>query len=154
MSWFNFLYCMYCTLIKRKLPLAEKFSGPLRVRLRQVLLYTKPTHIGQYQHFESNHPPHVKKGMIQNRCKRLICYNKQNNLPKLDVIKTDLLSNWYPEKVTESVSTRNVQHRKQKCSDKPARMVPIPYIKRLSEKFKRSGNRFNIITVFNTKKNS
>ena len=26
-------------MIKRKLPLAEKFSGPLRVRLRQVLLY-------------------------------------------------------------------------------------------------------------------
>jgi len=25
-------------LIKRKLPLAEKFSGPLTVRLRQVLL--------------------------------------------------------------------------------------------------------------------
>ena len=26
-------------MIKRKLPLEEKFSGPLRVRLRQVLLY-------------------------------------------------------------------------------------------------------------------
>jgi hypothetical protein len=28
-----------CTSIKRKLALAEKFSGPVRFRLRQVLLY-------------------------------------------------------------------------------------------------------------------
>jgi len=65
-------------------------------------VYTKPMHIGQYQLFESNHPPHVKKGIIQNRCKGRICYNRQNNLPKLDLIKTDLLSDTR-KKVTESV---------------------------------------------------
>jgi hypothetical protein len=42
------------------------------------------------------------------------------------------------KKVTESVINKKLQRRKQKCSDnKPARMVPIQYIKRLSEKFKR-----------------
>jgi hypothetical protein len=39
MPWFNFY--MECTLINGNLALAEKCSGPLRFRLRQVLLYNE-----------------------------------------------------------------------------------------------------------------
>jgi hypothetical protein len=61
-----------------------------------------------------------------------------SRLPKLDLIKTYLLSNGYPANVTESVI--NKKHRKQKYSNnKPACMVPIPYIKRPSEKFEKLG---------------
>jgi hypothetical protein len=28
-------------------------------------VYRKPTHTGQYLDFRSNHPPHVKRGLIQ-----------------------------------------------------------------------------------------
>ena len=44
-------------MIKRKLPLAEKFSGPLRVRLRQVLLYLAASSV--WEHKESDN--HLSK---------------------------------------------------------------------------------------------
>lgn len=63
----------------------------------------------------------------------------------MGLIKTDCLMDTR-KKVTESVINMKLQHRKKKCSDnKPACMVPIQYVKRLSEKFKRK-------TVFKTKK--
>jgi hypothetical protein len=29
-------------------------------------VYKKPTHTGQYLNFKSDHPPHVKRGLIKN----------------------------------------------------------------------------------------
>jgi hypothetical protein len=73
-------------------------------------------------------------------------------LAELDLIKKDILSNAYPEKVIESVINKKPQLRKQKCNDsKSICMVSVPYIKGLSEKFKRIGNRFSINTVYKTK---
>jgi hypothetical protein len=39
-------------------------------------IYRKPTHTGRYLNFHSNHPPHVKRGIIRNlynKAKKRIC---------------------------------------------------------------------------------
>jgi hypothetical protein len=65
----------------------------------------------------------------------MYCYNNQNNLVELDLIKKDILSNAYPGKVRESVINKKPQLRKQKHNDsKPVCMVSVPYVKGLSEK--------------------
>jgi hypothetical protein len=33
-------------------------------------IYTKPTHAGRYLHFQSNRPPHVKRGIVQSLYQR------------------------------------------------------------------------------------
>lgn len=75
----------------------------------KMTVYKKPTHTG-YLQFESNHPTQVKRVSYRVSCIGLICcYNKQNNLAELDLIKTDLLSNAYPEKVIESLTNNKLQ---------------------------------------------
>jgi hypothetical protein len=54
-----------CTSIKRKLALAEKFSGPVRFRLRQVLLYK-----------ENGGKEYEEEITSQERCTQKIISNK------------------------------------------------------------------------------
>jgi hypothetical protein len=74
----------------------------------KTTVYRKPTHTGQHLQLKSIPPPHThththtrKKGVIQNLVYRanILCYNKLNNLAKLDLLKKDFVSNTYPEKV-------------------------------------------------------
>jgi hypothetical protein len=61
---------------------AIAFFDVLVVREETTLatkVYRKPTHTGQYLSFNSNHPPHVKRGLIQSLHNRAstICQEQQ-----------------------------------------------------------------------------
>jgi hypothetical protein len=60
---------------------ARPFLDVLFIRKHTTLAtkaYRKPSHIGQYLNFNSNHPPHVKRGLIRSR------HNKASNyMPRM-----------------------------------------------------------------------
>jgi hypothetical protein len=56
------------------------FLDVLMIREEMTEVYRKPTHTGRYLNFNSNRPPHVKKGSVQSLHKRAstICQECQD----------------------------------------------------------------------------
>jgi hypothetical protein len=79
-----------------------------------------------------------------------LCQEQEDILNDISDLRSDLQLSGYPEMFTDSVLTsrRNIRPEEEK---KALRSVIIPYVKGISEKFKRIGNRYNIRTVFRTK---
>jgi predicted GIY-YIG superfamily endonuclease len=115
-------------------------------------VYRKPTHTGRYLNFDSNHPPHVKRGIIYSLLDRAatICQDRQDRLVEVSNLKHDFQLNGYSQGFINSV-IRSKGSSLRKEEDKPLGIVYIPYVKGISEKFKRIGNQYNIRTVFRTK---
>jgi uncharacterized protein (UPF0335 family) len=115
-------------------------------------VYRKPTHTGRYLHFKSDHPQHVKRGVVRSLIDRaeVICQNQKDFNREVEVIKHDLTLNGYPHSFIDSVmKSRN---NSNPSTDKvPHSTVVIPYVKGISEKFRRIGHRYNIRTIFKTK---
>jgi hypothetical protein len=115
-------------------------------------VYRKPTHTGRYLKFRSNHPPHVKRGLTQSLHNRAstICQERQDLLNEISNLKCDLQLNGYPQSFIDSViNSKGSSH--QNTEENPLGSVHIPYVKGVSEKFERIGNRYNIRTIFKTK---
>jgi uncharacterized protein (UPF0335 family) len=115
-------------------------------------VYRKPTHSGRYLHFKSDHPQYVKRGVVRSSIDRVkvICQNQKDFNREVKFIKHDLILNGYPQRLMDSI----MKSRKNKnpSTDKvPHSTVVIPYIRGISEKFRRIGNRYNIRTIFKTK---
>jgi hypothetical protein len=68
-------------------------------------VYRKPTHTGRYLHFNSNHPPHVKRGVVHSLINRAItlCTEKQEYAKEVMKIRQDLATNGYPQHIIDSV---------------------------------------------------
>jgi hypothetical protein len=73
-------------------------------------VYRKPTHTGRYLHLNSNHPPHVKRGVVHSLINRAIalCTEKQEYAKEVVKIRKDLATNWYPQHIINSVLKRSV----------------------------------------------
>jgi hypothetical protein len=114
-------------------------------------VYRKPTHTGQYLNFNSNHPPHVKRGLIQSLHNRAstIRQERQDLFNEISSLGCDLQLNSYPQVFIDSVVNSNGSSQPKKV-EKPQGSVYIPYVKDVSEKFKCIGNH-NIRTIFKTK---
>jgi hypothetical protein len=67
-------------------------------------VYRKPTHTGRFLNFNSNHPAHVKRGLIQSLLTRAstIC-QERNDLRHEIRLKRDLQLNGYPRVFIGSV---------------------------------------------------
>jgi hypothetical protein len=115
-------------------------------------VYRKPIHTGQYLNFKSNHKPHVKRGLIQSLYNRASTTSKEghNLFNEISNLRCDLQLNCYPQNFIDSVINSKGSSRLNK-EEKPLGSVYIPYVKGFSEKFKRTGNRYNIRTIFKTK---
>ena len=98
---------------------------------------------------------HVKRGVIQSLVHRanILCHNEQDNRTELELVTDELATNAYPGKLVDSVINRKPRNRKKKGDNenKSVCVISIPYIRGVSEKFKRTGERFNIKTIFKTK---
>jgi hypothetical protein len=113
---------------------------------RQTQVYRKPTHTGWYLNFKSNHPPHVKRGLIQSLHNRAstIWQDRQDLAKEINNLKHDLQLNSYPQGFIDSIINP------KGSSSLWALYMYIPYVKGVSEKFKSIGNRY-IKTIFRTK---
>jgi hypothetical protein len=116
-------------------------------------VYRKPTHTGRYPNFHSNHPPHVKRGIIRSLHNRatIICRERQDLAHEVNNLKHDLQLNGFPPKLINSVIINTGGNNRLRNDVKPIGSVVIPCVKGISEKFNRIGNRYNIRTIFKTK---
>jgi hypothetical protein len=114
-------------------------------------VYRKPTHTGRYLHFDSNHPHHVKRGVVRSLIHRasVICQDRHDFLNEARHIKHDLALNGHPSALVNSIiSTPTTSPPDIDLTTQGT--VVIPYVKGVSEKFRRIGNRYNIRTIFKT----
>ena len=67
----------------------------------QTKVYRKKTHTGQYLHYTSNQPEHVKIGTIKALVRRakIVCNTEESLTDELDYIKKTMQLNGYPEKL-------------------------------------------------------
>ena len=65
----------------------------------QTKVYRKKTHTGQYLHYTSNQPEHVKIGNIKTLVRRakIVCSTEESLTDELDYIKKTMRLNGYPE---------------------------------------------------------
>jgi hypothetical protein len=113
-------------------------------------VYRKPTHTGQFLSFKSNHPLHVKRGLIHSLHNRAstICQEWQGLLNKISSLRCDLQVNSYSQGFIASVIDSKGSNCPNK-EEKPLGSVYIPYVKDVSEKFKHTGNQYNVRTERN-----
>jgi hypothetical protein len=69
----------------------------------------KPTHSGRYLNFKSDHPPHAKRGLVQNLHNRVstICQESQDLVTEISSLRCDLQLNGYLQGLTDSVINSN-----------------------------------------------
>ena len=67
----------------------------------QTKVYRKKTHTGQYLHYTSNQPEHVKIGTIKTLVRRakIACSTEESLSDEFDYIKKTMRLNGYPEKL-------------------------------------------------------
>jgi hypothetical protein len=131
------------------------FLDVLVIRKEMTLatkVYRKSTHTGRFLNFYSNHPPHVKRGLIQSLRGRAstICQVRQDLFNEISSLRRYLLRNGYPQGFIDSVINSKGSSGPNK-EEKPLGYVCIPYVKGVSEKFRCIGNRYNIRMMFKTK---
>ena len=113
-------------------------------------VYRKPTHTGRYLNFESNHPPHIKKGLIRGLQKRAItiCQDQNDQHKEISHLRREFLTNGYPPSFIDSAfKTKSCSRPEQNYMG----TMYIAYVKGVSEKIKRIAERFKIKTIFQTK---
>jgi hypothetical protein len=109
-------------------------------------------HTGQHLNSNSNHPPHVKRGLIQSIHNRTsaLCQEQQDLVIEISNLRRDFQLNGYPQSSVDSVTNFKGSSHLNK-EQKPLGSVYIPYVKGVSEKFKRIRNLYNNRTIFRTR---
>jgi hypothetical protein len=113
-------------------------------------VYGKPTHTGRYLNYESTHPPHIKKGLIQSLHKRAItiCQNQKERQKEIIHLRREFRINGYPRSFIDSAfKTKSLTRPEQDYRG----TIYISYVKGVSEKIKRIAERYKIKTIFQTK---
>jgi hypothetical protein len=107
--------------------------------------YRKPTHTGRCLSFSSNHPPHVKRGLIQSlqNTASTLCQERQDLFNETSSLRRDLQLNDYPPGFHwlnyYSNSSRLLNNEKKALGS-----MCTPHVKGVSGKFKRIGNPYDI----------
>jgi hypothetical protein len=103
-------------------------------------LYKKPTHSGRYLDFKCNHPPRVKAGQFRVYTMELLPCVKDDNTCLMKLATCDEISN-------SVINSKFINSTGSILPDKEESLfasVYIPYMRRISEKFRRIGNRFTL----------
>ena len=115
-------------------------------------VYRKPTHTGQYTHFSSNQPLHVKLSTIKSlvRKAKFICSDQKPLNEEISYIRKIMQLNGYPLNVINKTikDTLQIDNSKDKSKElEPLKML-IPYEKVVAEKLKRVASKYRFTTVF------
>jgi hypothetical protein len=115
-------------------------------------VHRKPAHISRYVHFNSSHPHHEKRGVVHSLVNRanVICQHQKDFNNVIKTIRHDLMLFEFPKEFVDSVMKPSVRNRPTSDTVYQGTVV-IPYVKGISEKFRRIGNRFSLRTIFKTK---
>ncbi|XP_045477888.1 uncharacterized protein LOC123683035 [Harmonia axyridis] len=122
----------------------------------RTTIYRKPTNTGQYLHFESNHNLNTKLGVARCLYDRAtqVCSSLNDKNEEFDKITDILEKNGYPKRILEIARTPrdNTEPRPETQTESTETITTvIPYVKGLSEKLRRIGNRYGVRTAFQTK---
>ncbi|KAG5895901.1 hypothetical protein JTB14_000513 [Gonioctena quinquepunctata] len=112
-------------------------------------VYRKKTHTGQYLSYCSNHPSSTKRGIVRTLVERAthICNDVESLDAELNHIREDLHRNVYPKKLLEEV-LKQLRRTKTSEEQQQSTVICLPYIRGVSEKIRRIGNKFNIKSCF------
>jgi hypothetical protein len=116
LSWFGHMNQQDCSnffTISTALDLPSNSQWKLKLMLPSILgclvmkrgpklamkMYQKPTHIGCYLHCKSNHPHHVKRGVVHSIFTRakVICQEQKDFSNEIKIIRHDLMLVEYPQ---------------------------------------------------------
>ena len=118
----------------------------------QTKVYRKKTHTGQYLHYTSNQPEHVKIGTIKTLVRRaqIVCSTEESLADEFDYIKKTMRLNGYPEKlITKTIEqTLSFNSRSKNNQNLEAPKLFIPYEKEISEQLKRVANKYGLEVIF------
>ncbi|XP_045477895.1 uncharacterized protein LOC123683043 [Harmonia axyridis] len=122
----------------------------------RTTIYRKPTNTGQYLHFESNHNLNTKFGVARCLYDRAtqVCSSLNDKNEEFDKITEILEKNGYPKRILEIARTprENTEPRPETKTESTETITTvIPYVRGLSEKLRRIGNRYGVRTAFQTK---
>jgi hypothetical protein len=95
----------------------------------------------------------VKQGVVQSSYNRALinCQDRKDFETEVQNIKHDLWKNGYPKHFVGTTINKLGKKNYPITQSNEACTVVIPYVKGISEKFKRIGNKYNIKTIFKTK---
>ena len=119
----------------------------------QTKIYRKKIHTGQYMHYISNQPDHVKVGTITTLVSRakFVCSTKESLNDELDYIKKKTMRlNGYPEKlITKTIKKTLSSNSKSKNSQnlKTTKRF-LPCEKGILEQLKRIANKYGLEVIF------
>ena len=83
----------------------------------QIKIYKKKRRTGQYMHYTSNQPEHVKVGTIKILVRRakIVCHSEESLTDELNYIKKTIRLNSYPEKlITKTIKRTLLSNSKSK----------------------------------------
>ena len=115
-------------------------------------MYRKPTHTGQYTHFSSNQPLHVKLATIKNLVRRakFICSDQTSLNEEISYIRKTMQLNGYPlnainKTIKDTLQSHNSEHKNKELE--PLKMF-TPYEKGVAEKLKSVASKYGFTTAF------
>ena len=118
----------------------------------QTKVYRKKTHTGQYMHYTSNQPEHVKVGTIRTLVRRakIVCCTEESLTDELNYIRKTMRLNGYPEKlITRTIKRTLLSNSKSKNSQNlETPKLFMPYEKGIAEQLKRVANRYGLEVIF------
>ena len=113
----------------------------------QTKVYRKKIRTGQYMHYTSNKPEHVKVGTIKTLVRRatIVCSAEES---LTDYIKKTMPLNGYPEKFMTTKRTLLSNSKSKNSQNLETPKLLIPYGKGIAEQLKRVTNRYGLEVIF------
>lgn len=114
--------------------------------------YQKPTHSGRTLNYRSNHPKHMKTGIVKNMLNRMIKLSNpqfvQNNLKNIHII---LGKNDYPEKFIDKIYKHMMYPKKKQsiCRNHTTNgSITLPYVPKIDNDIKEVCKKYNLNLIY------
>ena len=151
-SFNNKIKFTYESPVDDKLPFLDWLIEINNERKLQTSVYRKKPHTGQYMHYTSNQPEHVKIATIKTLVRRakIVCSTKKSLSDELSYIKKTMQLNGYPEKLVTNTIKRTLLYQNKIKNTDPIEKPKLfmPYEKGISEKLKRVAYKYGLEVIF------
>ena len=117
-------------------------------------VYRKPMHTDRYLSYNSNHPPHVKRGVIKsllNRGRDISAWSTHGS--EIENVRSAPEANGYPRSLInkeETILKQRLDDSDHGEEEKPPATAVIPFISVFSERVRKIRKDYGIRTAFRT----